>query len=311
MSLPRLLAWILLLAASARANLIAELSLLPPPNTLRLGDPFELVLQVEHDPALAVEWIPPDEQSLRPLVLLGEGRVDTLRAGLLQKRWPAAVYETGEVSIAPLEVLVQDEGGPLRLASDSLRIRIRSVLPVEAAPDSLAPRDIRDPREVPLGPMDLLPWLLALLGLVLVALLARRLWRRRPAAPAAAPPPSPDPWEVFTKELARIGREERWRRGELVDYYAELSLCARGLLEDCSGKPWREMSRGEVEEALPTSPLDEASARDLLRWLDLCELVIYARHEPPLERHGELLAALRSWGEKARPRLQPSPEAGT
>ncbi|MCA9783109.1 MAG: hypothetical protein KDC10_05095 [Calditrichaeota bacterium] len=306
---PRSWLWCLYLLLGllpARATSLAELSVDPLPDTLHVGDPFVLSLHARVGEGVSLRWITPEAESLKPLHLLEELPADTLGPGEYRKSWRAAIFKAGEQTIAPFEVGVDPGDGEFLLPSDSLRVSVLSVLNVALSRgDSLAPRDILDPAPVPLSWREILPWLLGALLVGLLGLLGWRWLKRRPQDQprVEAPAPPVDPWKRWLERLDALRREQRWSRGETIEYYADLSLALRGLLEDSTGRPFREMTHDEVRDALADGPLEGPLFQTLMGLLLESDMVKYARQWPSDERNRQALDDAAAWASDARAQL--------
>jgi hypothetical protein len=167
------------------------------------------------------------------------------------------------------------------LPSESAFVEIRSTLPAGNPPL----KDIRDLEPIPMLP--LFPLLLTALLLAGAALLARGFRKRRGRRTVTAPepataitPPSPTPYDVAARELARIEKQQWPRLGEVARHYEAVVDVLRDYLETGQGVPARERTTAELLWSLPPHLAFEGLRERFQRLLDEADLVKFARLEP-------------------------------
>ncbi len=146
-----------------------------------------------------------------------------------------------------------------------------------------------------------------LVGLVGGLLFAR--WRRRPRA-IVLPPPIPA-HVVANQQLDELQKAELVARGEYQDYYLQLTEIAKGYLEgrfgiDALDRTTDELRRVLERAAPQIAPLKPA---DLVRFLQDCDLVKFARFAPPGDEAMAALEEVRNMVAASTP--QTAAKAGT
>ena len=253
----------------------------------------------------AFEYRVRDLQSVeaRPL---GDGRL----------QW-AYTYELafvlqGEYELPPAEVTFLPSG-----TSDSTEMPQEQTVATEAFTivvtdaEELALSDA-DLREITrLDPIEL-PWTWTRLHvgvaaglvviLILAALFARRVRRRR-REQASIPIPA-DIWA--RRELAALLAEDLLTRGLVQEFYYRINSIVRGYVERRFGVSAPDMT---TEEFLTAVALDKRLGGEIAvalnQFLEACDLVKYAKHDPgPAECDG-ILGAARDFVESTRERVTP------
>jgi hypothetical protein len=135
---------------------------------------------------------------------------------------------------------------------------------------------------------------LALSGLagVLLGWWAWRLWGRREQE-VVLPPPIPAHVTAFEAlDQLEARRENLLERGEFQDYYLRLTEILKGYLQGRFGVDALDRTTEELRQELELrrgGKLGELDARELVRFLQACDLVKFARWAPPVEdAHGAL-----------------------
>jgi hypothetical protein len=193
--------------------------------------------------------------------------------------------EAGEIELPAIEVTIgatdatSQPAEPLVLKSQPVTLAVAAVAPADADPASM-PALVDDPRTLPID--QRLKWAIAagsvIAAVLVVVLLARWLRRRRREAPPAPPIP-PDEWALAAlRALRKRGLVEA---GRVKEFYFELNMIVRQYIERRFGLRAPEMTTEEFMESLrESSRLGDAQRRALAPFLEACDLVKYARHEP-------------------------------
>ena len=117
---------------------------------------------------------------------------------------------------------------------------------------------------------------LAVLGMVLIGALLRRLLKKRTAAAGLSPEQQRSPLEVAMERLDRLQAEAGGMEAE--PFIVEVSDIVRDYLETALSIPAREQTSEEFLYELRTRPgLPEVLQSRMPRFLDQCDLVKFAR----------------------------------
>lgn len=249
------------------------------PAELRVGDPAQLLLTIEH-PEGAALTLPELAREDRSVVLrdmrsertaLGDGRVRATH------RFDLTSFRPGIhlLSTNPVEAITR-EGEPLSEPFPELTLNVRSLIAEEAAPAFRPPK--------PLAHWPRSPWVWIAVGTAALALLGALLYvlfRRRPTllrAPAAAPP-RPD--EVALRRLKELVAKQHIAHDRHEPFFVELSDITRHYLEDRFGLEAPEQTTEEfLREAARSRLLSDAHQQLTREFLEQCDLVKFARWTP-------------------------------
>ncbi len=148
-----------------------------------------------------------------------------------------------------------------------------------------------------------------LIGLVVGLLWAR--WRRRPR-PVVLPPPEPAHIVAY-RQLDELQQAELVARGAYQDYYLQLTEIAKAYLEgrfgiDALDRTTDELRRDLERAADQLAPLKPP---ELIRFLQACDLVKFARFAPPADEADAALQEVRSMVTVTSPNTPTTPPADT
>lgn len=205
--------------------------------------------------------------------------------GKSQRSWVLRPLEAGEIEVPAIGVTIgapdatSQPAEPLVLRSEPVTLAVAAVAPADADPASM-PALVDDPRSLPID--QRLKWAMAaasvIAAIVIVALLIRWLRRRRREAPPPPPIP-PDEWAL--EQLRRLRDRGLVRAGRVKEFYFELNMIVRRYIERRFGLRAPEMTTEEFMESLrESSRLGDGHQRALNPFMEACDLVKYARHEP-------------------------------
>ncbi|MEQ1856669.1 MAG: BatD family protein [Longimicrobiales bacterium] len=274
-----------------------------------VGDRVTLTVTVEHPSTSTVAW--PDSLDLGPFEVLTAQALADQSAGDVTNSSLAlslAAFELGTLEIPSFEVVVTDpRGGVETLATNPVGVEVVSV----GVDESGDIRDIRGPREIPLGAVRLALWiLLPLIAAGLLWLLARRLRPRRDETSqvVSAPPPRL-PHEVALEALAELERSAMLERGEVKEYHIQGADILRAYAGARFGVDAREMTTHEVVIALRARAADARFCDGLRAFLEQCDLVKFAKVRPGTDASRQMLDLGRRLVLESVPAPEPSPSS--
>ncbi len=202
--------------------------------------------------------------------LVDEGRV------LVKQSYELEPFLPGDYSLPVLTI----EHGPAAtratLETEEIPIKVASVLPEEEAEPDI--KEIAPPVELPGTP----PWVYGAIALGLLALAAGAyfLWKRRRKAEEEAIPPVP-PHEQAYEELEKLLREDLLAQGQVKLFYLRLSNILRHYIEGRFGLHAPEHTTEEfLIDLRAGDDFSEEQKALLRRFLEHCDLVKFAKHDP-------------------------------
>lgn len=151
--------------------------------------------------------------------------------------------------------------------------------------------------------------LATILGIIVLALVVRRvLRRRRPAKPVPAIPPH----VLALEALAELEKSELLDEGRVQDYYLQLTEIAKAYLEGRFGVPALDQTTEEIRRWLlsQAASVEPLTPSELIDFLQRCDLVKFARMHPETDESHADLGFVRDAVERSQPRIEsPRPAA--
>jgi len=155
---------------------------------------------------------------------------------------------------------------------------------------------IRDIRREPTRWTDYWPWAAgALVLLLLLFRFARRRSKRsKPVAVVTAPPLVKLPaQEIALQKLAELEQHNLWQQGQLVEYYAQISIIVREYLEHQYHILALESTTREIANLLKDTKFPDHLKATLDYLLHQADMVKYAEMPPPPQFHVQALENAR------------------
>jgi hypothetical protein len=283
-------------AQNPRAELPVQMGYRVNPDTVIIGQPFNLFVKVLAPKGVRFEFPPgPDtttSNGVRPIELRGE-KVVTMLGDTAVALYHLVAWDIGTQPLRFPDVRVTFEGQERRPTLGAASVFVKSVLPADTS--------LRNPK--PARPLIVLPvinwllWLGILAAAVAVVLLwwAWRRWRNRPKPPI-------DPYARAQQEFARIDARHLIEDGQRAEYFAAMVDVAREYLAARVPGVRRSDTTWELLRAMKPGGGVEM---DLAGLLEQADLVKFARADVSLEEAREAGQTLRAIVDHVEARVNP------
>lgn len=248
---------------------------------IRIGSQFNLTLKTKVDTASRVSF--PEGKSFGQLEVLESYPVDTIRDGAmyeLVKKYGLTQFDSGKYVIPSLPVIINNKN----IKTDSLRIEVNNI-----KVDTLKQK-MYDIKPVLKGKSNTAFWLWLLFAIVVLAVAGYVIWRylknRKPAEPKAKKEEIITPIEKASRGLKSLEQKDLLERGQVKDYYSELTDIARTYIEEAIHVPAMESTTSELIEAMRLAVqkkrmnLSQETFEELEKILHTADMVKFAKSRP-------------------------------
>lgn len=283
----RLFAIALLLAgAAARAQSdVPQVTAHIRPDSVMIGDRFDLVVDVEKDLVQVVQFPEFEDKPGSPIELHKEYPIDTLerdgRHLKLRKRYTLAAFEEGNLGLGRAQVLYLDKNITDTLyTADTLRLQV-GTFQIDSTSHTIY--DIKAQRTLPFRYGEISGYVLwSLLGLIVLggAIYAgRRLMARyaRKVRDIFRPAPPLPPHIAAIQALETLHNQKLWQSGRHKQYYSGLTDILRTYLAGRYGFGAMEMTSDEILAAVRRYDLPQKCVMDLQAILRDADLAKFAK----------------------------------
>ncbi len=229
---------------------------------------------------------------------------DTIVSGnpvTLRKKMTLTSFEDGIHHVPPVRVgytLASGEKGTV--STDSLRLQVFSI---EVDTSQKKIKDIKNIIREPLAFRDFLVPILIFLVLVLLALILYFILRKKPEK-KVVPEYVPPAHVIALEKLRELEKAKLWQQGKIKPYQSQLTFIIREYIEGRYKVPALESTTHEILTSLKDLNFSNELKSKLKDTLELADLVKFAKAEPPLERHDQLLKYAYDFVEQTRPAIQ-------
>ena len=210
---------------------------------------------------------------------------------ILEKRvYIISTFDTGEFEIPPVNVQFVTRPDTIRqeLSTEKIRVQVESLKPSEAGDI----KDIKAPLELERDMKRIIRLVVAGVGLILLALLIFYFIRRRRQGKSLIPrkeePPRPA-HEVALEDLDKLIASDLLEKGDVKQFYIELSDIIRTYIEGRYYIVALEMTTGQLVENMRTEDVDSDVIDTVSDFLDSCDLVKFAKYVPAANETDEVV----------------------
>ncbi|UMY66501.1 MULTISPECIES: BatD family protein [unclassified Flavobacterium] len=248
----------------------------------KIGAQFNLTLTATADTMAKVVF--PHGRAFGPLEVIRNYKTDTIRKGGnydLVRKYGLTQFDSGKFTIPPLKVTIN--GKPY--FSDSVRLEVGGV-----KVDTLQQK-MYDIKPIIEAPSDWRRWLWIIVALALLLVLGGvgvgvyyLIKKRQKTKLGQAVYKSPI--EKATALLQQLDQKALWQKGEVKDYYSELTNIARTYIEEEINVPAMESTTSEVIDSLrrearrKNMKLTPETLENLEKVLRQADLVKFAKSKP-------------------------------
>jgi hypothetical protein len=246
----------------------------------KIGAEFKLTLKTDVDTLSKVKF--PNAKFFGALEVIQSYKIDTVKNGAryeLIKKYGLTQFDSGKYTIPRIPVLIN--GKPS--FSDSIKVEVNDV-----KVDTLKQKmyDIKDIAKVesPLGSWWI--YLLVLLVIGVIGYFVYKFIKKRQTQEKPAEIVYKTPIEKATTLLIQLESKELWQKGEIKNYYSELTDIARNYIEEEIHIPAMESTTSELIEGLRKAAkqkklkLSNETVENLEKVLKQADLVKFAKVKP-------------------------------
>ena len=291
----RLFAIALLLAgAAARAQSdVPQVTAHIQPDSVMIGDRFDLVVDVEKDLVQVVQFPEFEDKPGSAIELHKEHPVDTLerdgRHLKLRKRYTLAAFEEGKWNLGHPAVLYADKNIVDTLwARDSLYLEV-ATFQIDSTSQSIY--DVKPQWNLPFRFGEVsgyAKWGALALVLLLAAAYALKRYlesRGKRLGDLFRPSPPQPPHVVAIKALEALHHQKLWQNNKHKQYYSALTDILRTYVAARWGFGAMEMTSDEIIETMRAEELPDKARMDLTAILRDADLVKFAKATPEAEQN--------------------------
>ena len=246
----------------------------------KIGAEFKLTIKTDVDTFSKVKF--PEAKNFGALEVIHSYKIDTVRNGAryeLIKKYGLTQFDSGKYTIQRIPVLINGKA----IFSDSIEVEVNNI-----QVDTLKQKmyDIKDIAQVesPLGTWWI--YILIFFAIGIAGYFIYQFIKKRQNQPKAEVIVFKSPIEKATTLLQQLENKELWQKGEIKDYYSELTDIARNYIEEEINIPAMESTTSELIDGLRKAAkqkklkLSNETVENLEKVLKQADLVKFAKVKP-------------------------------
>ena len=257
-----------------------------------IGGQMNLTFEVNQPKNIKVKFPLFTDTISKYVEIVDAGNIDTLNVAnnrlQLQQVYRITSFDSGVHLIPPMEFEIADEMAT-RLATRPIALKV--VNPFDNVDPQKGVFDIKKPINTPFHLSELKPYLVYILGFIILigAIIFYLIWRfnRKLILPLLGKEKVIEPPHVIAlRELERIKEEKLWQKDQLKRFYSELTEVLRQYLESRFNINALEQTTDEIIESI--SGIDEIEIKNrenLSNLLQLADLVKFAKFKPLIDEN--------------------------
>lgn len=246
----------------------------------KIGAEFQLTLKTEVDTLSKVKF--PNAKNFGAFEVIQSYKIDTVKKNdryELIKKYGLAQFDSGKYTIPRLQVFINGKPN----FTDSITIEVQNVV-VDTLKQKMY--DIKDVAQVesPMGNWWI--YLLVVLAIAAIGYFVYRFMKKRQNREKPEEIVFKSPIEKATTLLQQLESKELWQKGEIKNYYSELTDIARNYIEEEIHIPAMESTTSELIAGLRNAAkhkklkLSNETVANLEKVLMQADLVKFAKSKP-------------------------------
>lgn len=265
-------------------------------NSIMIGDQLNLRIEIAHIPDLKVQEIDISPLEVKPEIeIINQSKLDTVynkEEVILRKDLTITSFDSGYhwIPEIPVQYTYQGQTSTVKTLRNHIEVR---TFPITT--DTLALQPIKDIIAEPINFWDALPFIAGGLGLVAIGILVWYLFFRKPkeAEPKVIFVDNRPAHIIALEQLETLKKKKLWQSGAIKTFHTELTYIFREYLERRFEIRALESTSDEILVGLRNQNKQEIEERwyqEILKLLQVADLVKFAKAEPPIQMHEEMLS---------------------
>lgn len=280
---------------------------------ITIGDRIKYTLTIEHKAGLRVEQpgagVNLGQFEIKDYKIYEPVEKDGYR--FLKYEYIISVFDTGTFMIPPfpLAYFPTDSLGAYKIIEASpINIYVRSVI----QDDKRELRDIKPPVQIPFNYFFLFSMLAVVVLLTVAAYFGYLFYKRRKEKGYLfrAPEPPRPAHEVALQAIADLLKRKLPEQGAYKQFYSEISEIIRRYIENRYFLPALEETSDEIMRDMKNQDLPDELYRLLSEFLNLSDLVKFAKYIPDQQENEKIILQARRLVEETKVILEPEVHAG-
>lgn len=255
-------------------------------DSISIGQHLTYELKLITPDGFEVEWPVWNDTIPGGIEVLSRGKVEKLPVTqkgntIYRQNVVITAFETGKKLIPPVKLRFKNQSDTTHFTAQTSPVMF--VVTSVAVDTAQAFKPIIGPVKEPITFMEILPWLLG--GLAIILLIVAVIWymkRRQKILPViqAFTKPQILPHIAALEKLEELRYAKVWQSGQIKEYYTQLTDIIRVYIEEQFSVNAVEMTTDEIIEGIRPLKINQEASMKLLQVLQLADFVKFAKAHP-------------------------------
>lgn len=249
-----------------------------------IGSKINLTIDLPFNQSEQVKWPQLRDTITKSIEILSKSDIDTVTIEATNKKILRQIvgitsFDTGFIVLPPFKFEISKQGTPPAIAATEPLLLQVYKLKIDPKADI---RDIKPIYKAPITFKEILPWIALALAIGLITYAILYFMKRRKTEPAMQPVPKVKvpAWEIALKKLDTLKSEQLWEKGNVKEYYTQLTDILREYFELTYNVNASEMTSTEIQEAIAPHVNDDKVMTPLRNVLFLSDMAKFAKAQP-------------------------------
>jgi hypothetical protein len=256
-------------------------------SSILIGDQIHLKLNLTVPRPASVVWANVADTITSKIEVIKRSTIDSVLTGqpegmkTLTQMLTITSFDSGYIAIPPFIFLYKSKGDNDYKSAETEAILLEVRRPEVNLSDEI--KDIKGPMKAPVTFAELLPWILAALGVALLTYgIIYYIRKRRKAEPLIQlrHKPALPPHVIALEALENLRAKKLWQSGKIKEYHTELTEIIRVYIEGKFKVMALEMVTTDILESLRSKAIESATQTKLKNMLELADMVKFAKEHP-------------------------------
>ena len=213
-------------------------------------------------------WPTFNEYLIEGIEIIKYSSIDTVN-DVIHQNFIITSWDTGTYYIPSIKFSLKD-------STESLIINVETIKIEEGA----QLKDIKQPINEPIGLIDILPWIIAVIIIsIIIYLIKKYIFNKSQQVTAKKPKIITPPYVIALNNLNKLESEKIWQKGEIKKYHSKLSEIIRRYIEGQFNFIALELTTNEILEKLVTI-INTEQLNHLKILLERADLAKFAKSKP-------------------------------
>ncbi|MFH1319463.1 MAG: hypothetical protein ABII90_02265 [Bacteroidota bacterium] len=256
-------------------------------NDILIGDHVHLNLKAKYPTGDIINWPLITDTITGQIEVVERTQFDTVltqdkKNTILSQSLIITSFDSGFFVIPPFQFSVKRDTANIT-ETEPLLLTVHTVQ-VDTA---LAIKDIKSPLEIPLTIEEILPYILAVVGVISLILIIIYLYKKHKKKPERIifKKPKEPPHLIALRKLKELEDSKLWQQNKIKPYYSDLTEIVRTYIEHRFNIIAMELTTGETLSCFQNVDIEPDLKSKLKQMLSLADMVKFAKAKPIASEH--------------------------